>query len=186
MISRPPIGPLGVAMVIASLVFLATGIVWPQAAEVWLRLLLVTLAVGFVAGRAHEALLPVSTRPDFSSPFHGNATSPVAPAAPDALRDLTRELEAADDERLALRSEIPRSVRWTVIDEASRRLAEHHGLSLDEPAHRAGIRSLVSVPTWSLIHPSDPELRPGTRPFAGSRRVPLSELGRILDDLERL
>lgn len=186
MSARPAVGPLGVAMIIASLAFLAAGIVWPQAAEVWLRLLLVTLAVGFVAGRAHEALLTVGTRPDFSSPFHGHATTRSPPAAPAALRDLTRELRAADDERRAGRAEIPRSVRWTIIDEASRRLAEHHGLSLDEPAHEASIRELVSGSTWSLIHPSGPAPRPGPRPPGAGQRVPLSQLDRILDDLERL
>lgn len=173
-------------MVIASVAFLAAGITWPQAAEVWFRLLLVALAVGFVAARAYETLQPVSTRPDVSSPFHGHAITRSPTAAPEALRELTRELDAADDERLARRSEIPRSVRWTVIDEASLRLAEHHGLSLDDPAHHPGIRSLVSTPTWSLIHPSDPELRPDARAPVASRRVPLSQLGRILDDLERL
>lgn len=186
MSSRPAVGPLGIATILASLAFLAAGIAWPQAAEAWLRLLLATLATGFVAGRAYEALRPVSKRQDLYSPFDGHTITASPPTAPHALRDLTRQLDTADDERRARRTEIPRSVRWTVIDEASRRLAEHHGLSLGEPGHRANIRSLVSAPTWSLIAPSDPGPHPAPRPAAHDPRVPLSQLGRILDDLERL
>lgn len=180
--ARPAVGPFGVAMIIASVAFLAAGIIWPQAAEVWFRLLLVTLAVGYLLGRAYDALQPVSTRPDFSSPFHGPAVTRNRPAAPAALRELGRELSAADDARRARRIEIPRSVRWTVIDEATRRLAEHHGLSPREPSHHEPIRSVVSEATWSLIRP----LGPGARGSAASRHVPLSQLGHILEDLERL
>lgn len=186
MSSRPAVGPLGIATILASLAFLAAGIAWPQAAEAWLRLLLATLATGFVAGRAYEALRPVSKRQDLYSPFDGEAITASPPTAPHALRDLTRELDAADDKRRARRTHIPRSVRWTVIDEASRRLAEHHGLSLDEPSHHAGIRALVSAPTWSLIAPSDTEPRTASLPATDGPRVPLSQLGRILDDLEKL
>jgi len=170
----PPIGPLGIATIVVSLAFLLAGILWPQAASALLRLLLVTLALGFVAGRAYRALLPVSATRSHS-PFDALGLARPAPTAPHALRRLTAELGAADDARRAGRTEIPRPVQWAVIDEAARRLAEDHGLHLHDPDHHARIRALVSEPTWRLIDPG------------GSRElVPLSRLDVILDDLEKL
>src|SRR5690606_753020 len=171
---EPPIGPLGVATVVVSLAFLLAGIMWPQAASALLRLLLVTLALGYVAGRAYRALLPVSATRSYS-PFDAPGAARPAPAAPHALRRLTAELGAANDARRARHTEIPRPVQWALVAEAARRLAEHHGLQLHDPDHHARIRALVSEPTWRLIDPG------------GSREiVPLSRLDVILDDLEKL
>ncbi|MFW6080219.1 MAG: hypothetical protein ACODAE_11405 [Gemmatimonadota bacterium] len=182
---------------LTAIAFLAAGLAWPQAAEGLLRLLLATLAVGFIVARAYEAMQPVRPRADTGSPFEGGVADRPPPEAPHVLRRLTKELAAADDARKARRTPVPRSVRWAVIDELSRRLAERHGLSLDDPADHERIRALVSEPTWSLVGPRGAVSDPGTRPRPGTRRggdgraggrgpVYVSELDRILDDLERL
>ncbi|HLT90638.1 MAG TPA: hypothetical protein VKZ85_06810 [Woeseiaceae bacterium] len=169
-----PIGPLGIATIVVSLAFLLAGILWPQAASALLRLLLVTLALGFVASRAYRALLPVAATRSYS-PFDALGAARTTPAAPHTLRKLTAELGAANDARRARHTAIPRPVRWAVIDEAARRLAEHHGLHLHDPDHHARIHALVSEPMWLLIDPGE-----------SSEPVPLSQLDVILDDLEKL
>lgn len=179
MISRPDqpaTRPLGVFTIVASAVFLLAGIAWPQAAEALLRLFLATLAFGFVSV-ASGTMLPTKMTHDSNSPFHGPEKR-EPPPAPRLLRDLTRELGAVDDARHVERTAIPSTVRWSVVAEASRRLAGTHGLNIRDPDHRTAIRSLVSEPTWLLISAARPEV--------DSRRVPLSRLGLILDDLERL
>lgn len=179
----PPVGPFGIAAIVVCVAFLAAGIAWPQAAESLLRLLMVTLAGGFVAARAWRAL-PARTTRDAYSPFDGTARTPAE--APQVLRTLTTELRAADHDRAARRTPIPWPVRRTVIGEAARRLAERHGLDLEDPEQHARIRSLVSEATWLLIDPRGRERRPGTRATAGSRLVPIARLDSILDELETL
>jgi hypothetical protein len=181
---EPTLSPLGVAAIVAGAAFLVAGIAWPQAAEGLLRLLLALLAVGFVLGRAYQAMLPAEMTQDAYSPFHDDGPPPAA--VPPALRDLNAQLRAADRTRDASRAEIPRAVRWRVIDEAARRLSERHGLRLEVPEHRAEIRALVSEPTWRLIAShgtgsAGPVARAGT-----TDPVPLSHLSTILDDLEKL
>lgn len=180
-----PVRTFGVSVMITCLAFLLAGIAWPQAAEALLRLLFVTLAAGFVVARAYEAMVPLRTTREFS-PFDGDTAARTPPATPRVLRDLTAELGAADDDRLAHRTPIPWPVRWTLIEEATRRLADHHGLSLHDPVHHSDIRTLVSEPTWLLIGPRAPAPGPGARPTPDKPTVPLSRLGPILDDLERL
>ncbi len=182
----PAARPVVVFPVVASIAVLVAGVAWPQAADALLRLLIATLALGFVAVRAHRAVEPLRTTRGRYSPF-GRPTVERTPAvAPWALRKLTAELNAAGDARSARRTAIPSSATRIVRKEATRRLAEHHGLNLCDPTHHRRIRSLVSEPTWLLIHPDDPQAGPGTRPTARGPSVPLSRLGRILDDLEAL
>jgi len=134
----------------------------------------VTLALGFVASRAYRALLPVAATRSYS-PFDALGAARTTPAAPHTLRKLTAELGAANEARRARHTAIPRPVRWAVIDEAARRLAEHHGLHLHDPDHHARIHALVSEPMWLLIDPGE-----------SREPVPLSQLDVILDDLEKL
>lgn len=181
---KPAPSPIAVAMAVSSLGFLVAGIIWPQAADALLRMLLATLAVGFVTALAHRAIRPMSATHDVPSPF-GRVAAPRAPAvAPQALRKFTTELSAAEAARSARRNTIPLLARLTVRGEATRRLAQHHGLSLDESAHHPRIRSLVSEPTWQLIRPGDARTRSARDRTARGQSVPLNELGRILDDLE--
>ena len=177
------LSPFGLAAIVASLAFLAAGIVLPEAAEALLRLLLLTLGVGFVAARVYEARLPERMSQHVFSPFEDH-TNPRDTGAPAVVLDLAAELGDADHGWRARRAPIPRKVRWRLIDEASRRLSHHHGLRLDHPDHRPAIRSLVSGPTWSLLEP-EAGLPPGGTAEA-SRRVPMSRLHSIIDDLERL
>lgn len=179
-------GPFGIATILASMVFVAAGIVAPQAAEALLRLLLATLAVGFVAARAYGARLPERMTQHVYSPFDDHATGPDGADAPLAIRELATLLRDADDARRARRTPIPRKVRWGLIDEAKRRLAQHQGLSLEDPADQRAIRSLLSESTWSLLAsesgpPAESRAEPARRGF-----IPLSQLHLIIDDLERL
>lgn len=183
--AAPSTRPIAASMVAASIALLLAGLAWPQAADALLRTLLALLAVGFVAALAYRAVRPVKTAQDRYSPF-GRHTAARTEVAPRPLRELTAELNAAARTRSARRTTIPLSAQLTVRKEASRRLAEHHGLSLRDPSHHRHIRSLVSEPTWQLIRPHGPQPRPGTRLTARSSSVPLSQLGRILDDLEAL
>lgn len=183
---KPAPSPVAVSMAVSSISFLVAGIIWPQAADALLRMLLVTLAVGFVTALAHRVVRPVRATHDVHSPF-GRVPAPRAPAvAPHALREFTTELGAAEAARSARRTTIPLLARLTVRREASRRLAQHHGLSLDDTTHHPPIRSLVSEPTWQLIRPGDPRTRPARERTTREHSVPLTELGRILDDLEAL
>lgn len=178
--------PLGGATIVLSLAFLLAGIAWPQGAEALLRMFVASLALGFVAVRTYRAGLPVRTVEDSYSPFDGSAAPRPPAAAPEAIRELTEGLAAADDEECAERTPIPWPVRRRLVQEASRRLSERHGLRLDEPDHHPRIRSLVSEATWLLLRPPEPESGPGSRSAVRERPVPLSRLDLVLDDLERL
>jgi hypothetical protein len=168
---------LGSALVLTSLFFLSAGILWPQGAGAMLRIMLVVIAVGFIAARAHDALLLVRTSRQVRSPFDAGSTERTAPASPQVLRDLTDQLVAADDPRARDRAAVPWAVRRTLVTEATHRLAEHHGLDPADPGHHARIRTLVSAATWRLIAPAEPALGADSA---------LRELTLILDDLERL
>jgi len=174
-----PITPFGLFVIVASLLFLTAGILWPQAAGALLRLLLATLALGYV-GRAFDALGPIATSAPAGSPFDGDVGA--ASRVPEGLRIFTVQLGAVEDPEIAARKPIPRQVREMVVAEARRQLAERRGLRLERPADHPGIRALLSEPTWALIRPerTEEEARDDRRP------VPLSRLGAILDDLERL
>jgi hypothetical protein len=166
--------------VVASGLFLLAGVLEPAAADLLLRLFLATLAAGFVAIRGYQALLPSRMTQDFYSPFDGSDPG-TTPETPQVLRTLTAQLEAADRPRAAARAPIPRGVRWELIDEARRRLAQHHRLDLRDPADHEAIRSRVSETTWLLIGSEDT-----TEERSDSSTPPLARLPLILDELERL
>jgi hypothetical protein len=167
----------GIAIAAISFGFVAAGIAWPQAASSLLRLLLVTAAILFVAARAWHALAWVHHKPDRQSPFNGLVSTHTPPVAPHALRRLSAQLHAAANAEQTRATPIPWTTRRMLIDEASRRLAERHGLDLGDPNHHAHIRSLVSEPTRLLILTDD-----ATTPDSLSMR----HLEPILDDLENL
>lgn len=181
------LSPFGIAAIVASLGFVAAGIVMPEAAEALLRLLLAALAVGFVVARSYQARLPERMTQHVYSPFEKRADG-RATAAPLPVRELAAQVAVADTPRKARRAEIPRTVRWKLIDEASRRLSHHHGLGIGEAADHAAIRSMVSGATWSLLQP-EAAARSGAASDAESARrgfVTVSQLDLIIDDLERL
>lgn len=182
----PSVRPIAASVTVASIALLIAGVAWPQAADALLRVLLVTLAVGFVAALVYRAIRPVVTTRDVHSPFGRYVAMRTPAVAPQALRKLTSQLGAAADARSAERTAIPLSTRLTVREEASHRLTERHGLSLGDPTDHPHIRALVSQPTWLLIRPHDLQAPPRTRQTTRSQSVPLSQLGRILDDLEAL
>lgn len=181
---RPVLGPFGFVVTGTSLAFLVAAIVWPQAAETLLRILVVAAGCGFLLDRAHRAGLPERMIDDSFSPFRSRAGGPGPRAVPHVVRAFGDEVRAADDPRLARRTEIPWMVARTVGREVVRRLAEHHGLRLDRREDHPRIRRLLSEPTWLLVAPAayedDAE---GTSSYGA---VPLSRLEPILDDLERL
>lgn len=181
---EPSLGPVGITVIVTSVAFILAGIAWPQAADALLRTLLAALVLIFLGGRAYLAVLPARMTRRFFSPFDAGADGRPPPAAPEALRKWTRELDEADDHRRARQAGVPAAIRWSVADEASRRLAERHRLDLNDASDHAAIRALVSELTWRLIRPSGAESTP--RADAGSSRVLLSRLGLILDDLEKL
>jgi hypothetical protein len=175
--------PFGAFAMVASLLFLAAGIVWPQAAGALLRLLLATLALGYVVGRLYQTVGPVAASRQVGSPFEREAGTGAPSPVPEGLRKFTAQVRSAGDARLAERKPIPREVREVVTAEVARRLAERHGLHLGYADDQPAIRSLLSEPTWALVRPD----RAGVGEVQGLRRpVPLSRLGSILDDLERL
>lgn len=183
-----PLRTLATWAVIVSLAFAAAGIAWPEGADVLLRILLVALVAGVVCVLAYQATQSL-VRPYLLSPFDRAQQQRPPRDAPQGLRRLTEELHAANDTRAAQRANIPHSVRRVVSQEAAWRLAEHHGLRLDDPEHHELIRRQVSPPTWQLICPIDRRMPSEPRHRAGSRRdqpVPLQHLAHILDDLERL
>lgn len=174
------------AMALLSCGYLVVAIVWPHVAERMLQMLLATLALGLVGARVYRSSLPARMTHDGYSPFDRRQESASASKDPAAIRDLTARLGAAADADRAQRAAIPGDAAETVRAEVSRRLTERHGLSLHDPGDHPQVRELLSEPTWALIHP----LLRGVHPEHGSPAlrgaVPLSELGRILDDLERL
>jgi hypothetical protein len=178
--------PVGLAIVVGSIAFVIAGLAWPQAADALLRLLLTTLGIGFVGVRVYRAVQPVRSAEKVYSPFDGLTAGRTPTVAPREVLRRAAELKAADDEHVAQRTTIPPSALLTVRKEAQCRLAEHHGLDVLEPSHHPQIRSLVSASMWGIIRPHESEIHPSSRPMSRRTSVPLSQLGRILDDLERL
>ena len=176
----------GKMVLVASAGFLVAGILLPGAAEILLRLFLVGLAGAFVATRAWDANLPRRMALDAYSPFTNERATRPPPEAPPAIRHRASLLGAADEPERARRTPVPVPVKWAVLTELSRRLAERRGLDLADPVHHPRIQSLVSEATWRLVRP------PGTNDAAGGSTdsdtspVTLDRLASILDDLERL
>lgn len=164
--------------------FLFGGLLWPHAADGLLRLLLVTLAIGYVGIRGYRVLPPIIRDP--YSPFGRDPLITNPPVAPPSLRKLVRLLRAAAEAPSSNGRIIPGSVCLLVRHEAGRRLAQNHRLDLDEPRDHPQIRSLVAEPTWFFIRPPLSTEQPLSLARGRSHTVPLSQLDHILDDLERL
>lgn len=192
-VSRLLIGGL---ISVISIAFVAAGIAWPQAAGSLLRLMLATVALVYVAGRAWRSLMHVRTESKQRSPFEGIMTKRQPPVVPQAVRRLAGQFGGAADPRSEHRRPVPWPVRRTLVAEAAWRLAEHHGLDVDDPVHHARIRSLVSESTQLLILGAGPDAHTPvrsdehtparTRARESGPDIPLSRLNEILDDLERL
>lgn len=182
--------PFGRIVLAVSAAFLLAGIAFPGWAEILLRLYLLGLAGAFLAIRTYRAGLPSRTTLDAYSPFTDERAARPPPEAPPAIRQRASLLRAADDPGQASRARIPVSVKWAVLDEASHRLAERHGLDLGDPGDHPRVRSLVSEATWRLVRPPEAEGTPGPVPGPDldpdGPPVTLDQLPSILDDLERL
>lgn len=173
-------------LVAVSIAFVGAGLAWPQAADALLRLLIVTLGVLFAAGGAYRALRPAASTETVYSPFHLSDVDRPQPVVPRRLRDLTAELKTADDPTSAARTAIPIPMLLIIREESEWRLVDRHRLRLRDPSDHARIQGLVTEPTWRIIRPPAAEPRSSTRPSGQHTTVPLSQLGIILDDLERL
>lgn len=174
--------PLTMAVVVGSIAFVLAGFAWPHAAGSLLRLLLASVAIGFVAVRAYRAVEPAASAFGRYSPFDPRPAAPPPPLTPEAIARYAIDLAVADDPRTAGRRPLPPVARTTIRHEAARRLATHHSMRLDQAGDHAGIRALVSDSLWRLIRPAGPDARAVARYDA----VPVSALAGILDELERL
>lgn len=177
--------PWSVVTVAGSLGCLVGGILWPGMAETLLRVLLVSLALGWAAATALRMGLPAATTYDTFSPFDGILADAPPPAIPDVVQRRARTVTAIDDPRDGALRPIPWPVAQTLIRETARRLERRWGLRLDRPDDLDRIRPKVSESTWTLLGLGDDVDTPmgsGTR----ESMVPLARLDDILDDLERL
>jgi hypothetical protein len=172
-------------VVAGSLGCLVGGILWPGIAESLLRVLLASLALGWVAARALGAGLPTATTYKRFSPFDGVLADAPRPATPDVVERRARTVSAADDPNGGSHRPIPWPVTETLLRETARRLEQGRRLRLDRPDDVARIRSTVSESTRTLLGLGDPGGPPGSRD-AKERVIPLARLDDILDDLERL
>jgi hypothetical protein len=177
---------LASAVVAVSCGYLAVGVIWPHVAERMLQMLLVTLALAFVGARIYRSSFPELMSQDAYSPFERHGHEAPASTSPTAIRVLARQIAAVDDSGGASRAPIPGAAAQIVSAEASRRLAENHGLSLLDPGDQGRVRELLSEPTWALLEPTLPNPAAGAGSSSIRGAVPLSELARILDDLEKL
>ena len=187
---------IGGMISVISIAFVAAGIAWPQAAASLLRLMLATVALVYVAGRAWRSLMHVRMGSKQYSPFERIIAKRQPTVVPQAVRRLAAQLGGGADPRVVERRPIPGPMRRTLVAAAERRLADHHGLDLDDPAHHDRIRSVVSESTQLLIlgagtdahapAPSDEHTRAGTPAKESGPDIPLSRLNEILDDLEKL
>ena len=162
--------------------FFLLGIVAPNFAATFLRTLVVLLAVGNVGARAYRARLPVTLASDSFSPFDGREPDRPLPETPAAIRGLAGQLEPVDDPQLRSVVPIPKATLRVIAGEATRRLAEHHGLNVDDPDAHGRIQALVAAPTWEVVRPV-PKRRRGERM---RDPVTIDRLEEILEDVERL
>jgi len=172
----------GTAMATLSVGVLTAGLLWPHLALIFLQGLLVALALGYVGARIHRSDLPVALSSDTYSPFAGLAPRPRRATRPPAVDKLTTLLQAVADPKAARRVPIPAEACRILVAEASRRLAEHHGLSPLRSEDRERVRALVSDPTWQLLRTE--ATRSVARDAVGWGS--LAYLENVLDDVERL
>ena len=177
--------PADFAAVLVSAIFVALGLASPQAADLLLRLFFVTVALGYVALHAFRTLLPVTSSERIYSPFDGRLSQSAPAAVPLPLRDIELELEAAESAWGERRRTIPDATVERIRKEVAKRLIQRHALNLHDSTHHPRIRALVSEPTWSLLL-SLPYRRASSRSAFAPPPVPLAELNRVLDDLEKL
>jgi hypothetical protein len=169
---------------VSAFLFLVLAIAWPHAADSLLRALLVTLAAGLVVVRGYYVVRVRATH-DVYSPFDAGPSESQT-GGPDALRKLTSDLGALDEGAAARTRPIPWSVCSVLIDETARRLNEHHGLRMGDPAHHPAIQALLSESAWLLVAPRGREPGSGDASRGRGRLVPLADLDLILDDVEAL
>lgn len=174
--------PASIVVAVVSVGALSAGLIWPHLAGSFLRIFLTIAALALVAASTFRARLPRALASEHYSPFDSGAA--VVPSAEtlDGVRNLALLLKATNDPEEATRAPIPDAARRILTAQASRRLAEQHGLRLESAADHDRIRGLVSDPTWALVRPR-PERGPAS---AISNPVPQARLESILDDLEQL
>ena len=176
-----PARPAAVALILATLV---ASLLWPNAADGLLRLLLVMLAIGYIALRGYRTLPPLLD--DRFTPFGRNPLLDDPPVAPEPLRRLLKLLDAGVAGSATEAGAIPGSILRTLREEAGRRLTDRHRLDLHDAADHPRIRQLVTEATWEVIRPSPPASPRSADSTRTGRTVPLHHLDRILDDLETL
>jgi hypothetical protein len=177
--------PWAVVAVVGSLGCLVGGILWPGMAETLLRILLVSLALGWAAARALKIGLPSAKVYDTFSPFDGMLADAPAPAVPDVVQRRARTVTAVDDPHGGVLRPIPWPVAQALIREIVRRLESGWGMLVDRPDDVDRIRRRVSESTWTLLGLGEVANTPTTGGMKGWM-VPLARLDDILDDLERL
>lgn len=170
------------AMASLSVATLVAGVLWPHLATTFLTALVAALALGYVGALIHRSGLPTAQWSDTYSPFDAVASPSDALTSPPAVLRMTTLLQPVTDPEAADRASIPGQARRILEAEASRRLAEHHGLSPLRPGDLDRIRALVSDATWELLG-ADPTR--GAGPDRASL-MPMSHLETILADVERL
>lgn len=169
---------LGTAVAAVGVACLAVGLIWPWLAPTLLRGFVVVLGLAYVGARLYGSHLPDDLATDVFSPFDRVAPDPRPSATPEVVRRLSTLLQAADDDQASQRASIPEAARHILASEATRRLTEHHGLSLRRPEDHGRIQALVSDATWSLLRPA--------RRATSREPVAIALLDPILDDVERL
>ena len=176
-----PTRPAAIALILATLI---AALLWPNAADGLLRLLLVILAIGYIVLRGYRTLPPLLD--DRFTPFGRNPLLDDPPVAPEPLRRLLKLLDGGRAGGRAGEAAIPGAILRTLREEAGRRLADRHRLDVHDTADHPRIRLLVGDPTWEVIRPPPTRAAPTVGPTRSSRTVPLHHLDRIIDDLETL
>lgn len=172
----------GAAMAALSLAVLTAGLLWPHLALVFFQSLVTALALAYVGARIHRARLPTALASDTYSPFDSGGSGPRRSGSPPGVRRLSTLLQSAADPGTAERALIPPDVRRILVAEASRRLAEHHGVRLDRPDGHERARDVLADATWSLVRAE----RTKDARWIEIESVPMSLLEEVLDDVERL
>lgn len=171
----------GATMATLSVGVLTAGLLWPHLALTFLYGLLLALVLGYLGARIYRSNLPAALSSDSYSPFAGGAVRSRPVTRPPAVRRMTTLLQAVADPEAARRAPIPAEAYRILVAEASRRLAEHHGLDPLRSDDLNRIRALVSDPTLALLRTAQNE-DAHAEPGSGS----LADLEYILDDVERL